>query len=140
MDDYLLGHLADLSERAEAKGVYTFSDFLSPDEQSALLERQRQFSVFTLYGGADATERNMARFGSEDLTGYAQDFPIGCLKILPANPRFAEPLTHRDYLGSVMALGIERSGVGDIVVRENEAYLHREHGGQVRNRRFFRLQ
>lgn len=116
-------HLTDLSDRSEQKGIYTFSDFLSADEQSKLLERKKQFTAFCLFGGADGTERNMVRFGSEDAVGYTQDFPIVCLKAEPLNVKFAQTLTHRDYLGSIMALGLERSALGDIVVREHEAYI-----------------
>ena len=48
--------------------------------------------------------------------------PFVCLKMAPANKRFAEELTHRDYLGAVMNLGIERSMVGDIVLQDGIAW------------------
>ena len=41
----------------------------------------------------------------------------------PAAPKFAEALTHRDYLGAVMNLGIERSKLGDILTYEDAAVL-----------------
>ena len=37
--------------------------------------------------------------------------------------KFAEKLSHRDFLGALMNLGIERSTIGDIRVQEKEAYL-----------------
>ena len=116
-------HLADLADRSRAKSIYTYSGFLSPEEQSRLLEHRRELSPFMLYGGADGTERNMARFGSENDLGYTEPFPIVCLISVPLNPRFADALTHRDVLGAVMNLGIERENVGDIVIRENACYL-----------------
>ena len=36
-------------------------------------------------------------------------------------PKGSKPLTHRDYLGSLLGLGVERSVAGDILVRENGA-------------------
>ena len=123
MDAFTLEHLADLANRAAGRNIYTFSGFLSPEEQARLLEKRRELSPFTLFGGIEGAERNMARFGSEETTGYEQPFPIVCLKAEPLNPRFAEKLSHRDYLGSIMALGVDRSGVGDIIVRENCAYI-----------------
>ena len=123
MDTFLIEHLADLAKRAQARNIFTFSGFLSPDEQAKLLEKKRELSPFTLFGGTIGTERNMARFGSVQALGYEESFPIVCVKIEPVNPRFAEKLTHRDYLGSIMGLGIERSGVGDIIARQTEAYL-----------------
>ena len=37
--------------------------------------------------------------------------------------KFAEKLSHRDILGSLMGLGIERDKLGDIILKNNEAYL-----------------
>ena len=54
------------------------------------------------------------------------DYPISCLKISPVNAKFGENLSHRDYLGAVLNLGIDRAVIGDIVIKtqyENEAYL-----------------
>ena len=36
---------------------------------------------------------------------------------------FADDLNHRDYLGSIMNLGIERDQIGDIITGEKEAYV-----------------
>ena len=37
--------------------------------------------------------------------------------------KFAEDLTHRDFLGALMNLGIERGTLGDIILQEKEAFL-----------------
>ena len=37
--------------------------------------------------------------------------------------KFAEDLTHRDFLGALMNLGIKREKLGDIIIHENEGYL-----------------
>ena len=123
MDAFLTGHLRDLSAQSDAHNIYTFSDFLSPEEQSALLSMRRELVPFTLFGGAEGTERNMARFGSENALGYAQDFPIVCIKTEPLNQKFAETLSHRDYLGALMHLGIERAVLGDIIVKDTVCYI-----------------
>lgn len=44
----------------------------------------------------------------------AQD-AIACLRVEAAHEKFAEPLTHRDYLGALMNLGISREKTGDIL-------------------------
>lgn len=51
------------------------------------------------------------------------DPPFDCMKIAPVNRKFAEELTHRDYLGAIMNLGIERSMLGDIVMKDGNAYV-----------------
>ncbi len=88
-----------------------------------MLGMRRQLTPFTLFGGVDGTERNMARFGSETQLGYEQPFPIVCLKIEPVNRKFAQLNSHRDYLGAIMNLGVERSVLGDLIIREYDCYL-----------------
>lgn len=78
---------------------------------------------YTLFGGCDGTERNIARFVDSEEPGYEEDFPIVCLEILPKSEKFAEPLCHRDFLGALMNLGIERKNIGDISVKNNRAYV-----------------
>ncbi|MFR8392603.1 MAG: YlmH/Sll1252 family protein, partial [Pilosibacter sp.] len=59
------------------------------------------------------------------LASYEEELyapPFVCLKIVPANRRFAEELTHRDYLGAIMNLGIERAMIGDIVLQDGNAW------------------
>ena len=50
-------------------------------------------------------------------------FPILCLKISPRSAKYGKPLEHRDVLGTVMGLGITRDLIGDIIIREDGAYL-----------------
>ena len=43
--------------------------------------------------------------------------------VRPLNPKFAEELSHRDYLGALMNLGVERSKFGDIIVTDAKAII-----------------
>lgn len=54
---------------------------------------------------------------------YEYFYPISVLKIRPLQKKFSEALSHRDYLGAVLNLGIERSKIGDILVQEDSAIL-----------------
>ena len=65
----------------------------------------------------------MVRFGSERMFGYEEPFPISVLRIEPLINKFAEELGHRDYLGAVMNLGMERDVIGDILIRDKSAYM-----------------
>jgi RNA-binding protein YlmH len=65
----------------------------------------------------------MVRFGNAEDLGYEEEFPICCIHIKPLLAKFADNLTHRDFLGALMNLGIERSTIGDIRVAEKEGYL-----------------
>ncbi len=63
-----------------------------------------------------------------DALVFCPKYPIACLKLTPLQERFAEKLTHRDYLGAVLNLGIDRSKLGDILVEETGAYLFCQDG------------
>ena len=116
----------ELSARASAQNRWTHTDFLSLAEQDVLyrITPAELSALFTLYGGFDGAERRVAAFGSEELCGYIEAPPITCIKIAPRAPKFAESLTHRDFLGALVGLGIERVRVlGDIVIQDAAAYL-----------------
>ena len=115
----------ELSRKSYDAGIFCFTDFLGLAEQSLFNEvRSKLFGThYEVYGGAVGAERVMIRFGSEEDCGYSLPFPIVCLKVSPKSPKFADKLTHRDFLGAILNLGIERSTVGDIVIRDNVGYV-----------------
>ena len=123
-NQFLLNRLLELSRRSAREGTWTFSEYLNLSEQTALesVKRELETPVFTA-GGYPGAERLIACFGNEEELGYACPVPIVCVRIAPKNQKFAEGLTHRDVLGSVLSLGLRREVTGDILLRENCAYL-----------------
>ena len=125
--------MLDLAAASSRNGIFSFSDFLTPAEASdacAALCRERgvpvswaSLSGVAVWGGAEACERVMLRFGDPEELGYDEPFPVVLLRIAPKNAKFSEDLTHRDFLGALMSLGIRREMTGDIRVAENEAYV-----------------
>lgn len=115
--------LTELSDRAYARGCYTTTEFLTLAEQDVLLHLSRCNVPVRLDGGYDGAERKIAVFGSSDLCGYDMPSPIVCIAICPVLQKFAGTLSHRDFLGSVMGLGIRREMLGDILVHDNCGYL-----------------
>ncbi|MCL2405575.1 MAG: YlmH/Sll1252 family protein [Defluviitaleaceae bacterium] len=77
-----------------------------------------------LYGGHENAERMMLGFappyGEPIAHGY---FPITPLAIA-YNGRFSRQLTHRDFLGAVLGLGLDRGKVGDIQLTESGAVMY----------------
>lgn len=117
--------LLELAERSYNSGIYTFTPFLGLSQQQVFYEVRQQVSHAGagMEGGSPLCERKMIRFGSPELLGYEVEYPITCLKVEPLTPKFAQQLSHRDFLGAIMNLGIERDTVGDIFVRDREAVL-----------------
>ena len=112
--------LTELSRQAYHKDIVTFSDFLNLNELNILHTTPKDLfpARYETFGGYEMAERQMVAF-LPDALYYEYHYPMQILKIRPANPRFAEELSHRDYLGSLMNLGVERCKMGDILLLEN---------------------
>ncbi|MCD8046827.1 MAG: YlmH/Sll1252 family protein [Clostridiales bacterium] len=115
----------DLANQSYQSGTYTFSGFLSTGDQALFYEMEKEVSFvpWTLFGGGADCERKMLHFGSEEMLGYEEAFPISCLIVKPVIQKFADALSHRDFLGALMNLGIEWDVLGDILVKENVGYV-----------------
>ena len=119
-EQVFLKHLSDLQEAAWNRNIVTFSDFCGLNELNIFYSSRADFSsVKTVTsGGYDTAERQMIAF-IPDALSYEWKFPILAVNIRPLNAKFADVLTHRDYLGSLMNLGVDRSRIGDIAVMDN---------------------
>ena len=114
--------LVDFAAQAVKNRKYKLSGFLSPFEQemagtiaNSLGELKVDFD-----GGFVGAERQRAAFCHEDFAGTPA-FEIAIVKA-EWNGEFAR-LSHRDVLGSVLGLGIDREFVGDIIATKNFARI-----------------
>lgn len=110
--------LAELSHRAFERGYTTYSTFLNLQEIS-ILKSLKLDSKYSLFGGYENADRCVVAFSNDEVYSY----PIVCIKIEPLQQKFSDKLTHRDFLGALMNLGIEREMLGDIKILNNEGYL-----------------
>lgn len=100
---------AELAARAAHSGGCAFTRFLEPaSEPEANSAAARQGIAARFFGGYADAERRICAFTD----GEAEDFPIACV-LIRWNPKFSE-ISHRDLLGAVMSLGLERDATGDI--------------------------
>lgn len=114
----------ELSRIAYQRGIVTYSDFLNLNELDILhtMPKNELATRYETFGGYNDSERQMAAF-LPDALYYTHFYPIQILKIEPLQKKFSEDLTHRDYLGAILNLGIDRSKIGDILVLDRLAYL-----------------
>ena len=77
----------------------------------------------SFWGGYAEAERAMVRFGDAGEIGYDEPFPINIIVVEPKQQKYADRLTHRDFLGALVNLGIERDVLGDIIVHDNVGYV-----------------
>ncbi len=114
----LIKRAEELSARAVARGIYTRTAFLTEGEASLLAEALEP----KFFGGYEEAERCVAVFGSEEEMGYPWESDVVLLKIEPKMQKFADNLTHRDFLGAILNLGIKRELLGDLLIFENVGY------------------
>lgn len=123
--ELLKKRFAELAHKSFNSGIFTFTDFLGLAEQSALNEIKKELRgiYYEAFGGAVGAERVIVRFGSEEELGYSLPYPISVIKAEPLSAKFSDKLTHRDFLGAILNLGIERDTLGDIVIVDNVGYI-----------------
>ncbi len=115
--------LIDLSRQAERKGIVLFSDFLNLNELNIYHQTEKFFETKTeSFGGVPYAERQIIAFIPDALC-YEWSYPITALCIKPLYPKYAEKLGHRDILGAIMKLGVDRSKLGDIIIGDGIYYL-----------------
>ena len=124
-EEILQKRFIELANKSYNSGIFTFTEFLGLAEQSAFnaIKRDIRGVDFTTFGGAEGAERVVIRFGSAEDLGYEIPFPIAIVKAEPQSKKFADRLTHRDFLGALLNLGIERDRLGDIVIIDNVGYI-----------------
>jgi len=124
-EQLLSNRFIEYAELCYKREVPVYSDFLSLNEQTIFLSTASHFPPvrFRLTGGYEPAERKIACFLPVHQEDTRLEPPISALKVIPSNRKFAQPLTHRDYLGAVMNLGIQRSKIGDILITEYECYI-----------------
>lgn len=101
-----------------------FSDFMDMAKCERFLQRLNNVADLDVlaFGGVEDAERMILGFAPKQACICQEIFPISALQIAPKNKKFGQTdLSHRDYLGSILGLGIERGKVGDILVSEDGA-------------------
>lgn len=114
--------MLDLAEQVVAGKPYRVTEFMSPAGlviADAIKANLPQLKV-EFGGGYEGAERIRVAFVEADFQGTV-DLGIKVLKV-SWDPRF-RLLTHRDVLGSLMGLGIERTNFGDIIMQTGGAQL-----------------
>ncbi len=113
----------DLADAADRNGRVTATKFLTEEETAFLAGFCRREGIRAVFdGGRPGAERRVALFlpfwADEESAG--EDSPVAALRFSWGG---GEVLTHRDFLGALMAAGVRRDAVGDIAVAEGEAFV-----------------
>ncbi|MGN0148966.1 MAG: RNA-binding protein [Clostridia bacterium] len=118
----LLAKTEDLFKLCDKYAAPRFSQFLDGGEIADIKDNMHfpyGYNVM-LWGGFDDCERKILGVFPEWEEASSDKFPLSVIKF---SSNFSKRLSHRDYLGTLMSLGIERSKTGDILIEQNDAYV-----------------
>ncbi len=132
-DDRLISRIQSAARDCDEKSRPYFTRFLTEQEQAQLKALHYPVGITAVFfGGVGNTEPSRQCLGlipsfyldgdtGSDFDMAADMFPIIAVTF---TYRKCDTLTHRDILGSVMALGVERDTLGDIFVTEGKAAVY----------------
>ncbi len=120
-EKFFISKIIDIAYATENKNILRNSHFLNGHEINVAKKVVSHFSVSCdFYGGYDEAERCMLVCYPEFLYPAEGDIPI---KVIKAKTKNNTRLSHRDYMGAVLSLGIKREKIGDIVVCDDCGYI-----------------
>lgn len=124
---FLSAHITDLAEISRRTGAPRFSRFLNEREMTVAKQAARAVNADPIfYGGYDGASRTVCGFFEGT---YAEELPtdsrfdLFSLRAVTFSFRNCDKLSHRDFLGAILNIGLERSVLGDILTAEDHAVV-----------------
>ncbi len=138
----LLARIGDALEKRE-KGCVAVIPYLTPRERRQAereLRERGSFDAAWFFGGYQEAERTclfllpdylcaclpspLAVSTEQDVAAWIEDDLRAAVSAVRITGSGYRVLSHRDYLGSILALGLERDAIGDVAVQnEHEAVV-----------------
>lgn len=122
-DSYdVLSRLEDLQSQSQHRYMHTESGFLNEEEQAAALRRFSESPLIRYDGGYPGALKKKVIFLRDEEDDFSD---IACI-ISGIDQRF-RTISHRDVLGSLMALQIDRHSFGDFWIEKERIVLYTSH-------------
>lgn len=119
-DKLLLSKAEDVIYLSEKRNTPCFLGFLTSHEKQVIIDNIHGIDETCFYGGYENAERTIFGANAES----TDDFPIVPVEF---TYRECDILSHRDFLGAMMSLGITRESIGDILVNKGRAVAFVKH-------------
>ncbi len=118
-DELLIAKLIDKYEVTERQNTLQSTKFLSERELNVAVPLLEELKIpYVIWGGLDKAERAVISLLPDWLEPERVKGGSACpVRVLRAGFAGEKP-SHRDFLGALMGIGIERETVGDIIVGE----------------------
>lgn len=121
----LVASILDKIELANKTGIVQNTDFLDIYQKALInkILKQKEGIEYFSFGGGNLAEREVIFFipskrkiDEEEKIAYIQD-KIAVIRIIIPKEKYE----HREYLGGILKLGVERKKIGDIIIKDNQA-------------------
>lgn len=120
MEDELLKRADDALNACFKDNSPKFLGFITESQATEISARLKNKANFCFYGGYEGAERTMLCVMPEWAQEESVKYPFSGIT---AKFRLQDRLSHRDFLGALMALGIKRETVGDILIEPGRAVI-----------------
>ena len=128
-DKYWVSNILDKVVKSQKNRSVEYTNFLDPYQQAVIkkLFIKAGFKDFMLDGGYPEAERKLlavhADLNTADPGPESSEYiEVPVKRILIPLPKFSD-LSHRDFLGALLGLGIEREKIGDIILSEQNCLI-----------------
>ncbi len=120
-DKLIISRAEDALELADRQYIMKSVGFLDPHQRNIINMNVRRGAglISEFFGGYNDAERTMFFCYPE----YIEPDYSEAISVLVIEGREISGLTHRDYLGSALGLGIKRENIGDILVYDDHALM-----------------
>ena len=111
-----VARIIDKAEQALKTWEVTLTDFFSPPvliEVESIFHQLTEIEILT-WGGYPQAERQRVGISRSDIPLDTSQIELALLDI--AGNFLFDPATHRDFLGAILATGLVRDKIGDIIV------------------------
>ncbi len=119
-DKLILSRAEDAIAISEKSYSVRCMGFLNPHQRELIKKNVVSCdTIMSFEGGYEGAERTLLVCRPEYVDFELSEY----IKVIRCTGRDLNGLTHRDYLGSIMGLGIVRENIGDILVCDDKAFV-----------------
>lgn len=124
-DKLIVAKVLDKLYLSEKTNKMMTTDFLDPHMQNvvSLSLNSSNINNYLFYGGYEGAERSVVIFCPSNMPTSQAPESTGLFKVLKINLLHRGNISHRDYLGSLMGLGIKREKIGDILIKDEHCLV-----------------
>ncbi|MGL6173236.1 MAG: RNA-binding protein [Cellulosilyticaceae bacterium] len=118
-----LKKVVEYSHKSFTQNRELYTDFYNGDWMKEVINKYigiRNLHNYIFIGGYDDAERQVLGFVNDE--AYIYENPVCAVKVI-VKTGLGKNLTHRDFLGAILNLGIDRSKIGDIIIKPFGAYI-----------------